>query len=165
MSAGTNVAASRDRITGLVLLAFGLVWSAIVYQTIPGGQGEGDVGARAFPLIFGIGLMVLSFLLVMRSYKPIEDPKEDKVEPINLFKLKIAFSVFALVVAYGFLLFKIGFLLATPFVVAVTMWVILQIRSPRTIAAMAIGITLGCWLVFGKLLGAYLPPGTWITII
>ena len=162
---GTSVAASRDRITGLVLLGIGVVWSAIVYQTIPGGQGQGDIGARAFPLIFGIGLMVLSLLLILKSYQSSEGSEEDKVESINLFKLKIAFSVFALVVAYGFLLFKIGFLLATPLVVAVTMWIILHIRNVKTIAAMAIGITIGCWLIFGKLLGAYLPPGTWVTLI
>ncbi len=159
------MAASRDRITGLVLLGIGVVWSAIVYQTIPGGQGQGDIGARAFPLIFGIGLMVLSLLLILKSYQSSEGSEEDKVESINLFKLKIAFSVFALVVAYGFLLFKIGFLLATPLVVAVTMWIILHIRNVKTIAAMAIGITIGCWLIFGKLLGAYLPPGTWVTLI
>jgi hypothetical protein len=29
---------------------------------------------------------------------------------------------------------------------------------------MAIGLSLGCYLVFGKLLGTYLPPGEIITI-
>ena len=165
MSAGTNVAAGRDRVAGLVLLGLGLVWSVTVYQTIPGGQGEGDVGARAFPLIFGICLMVLSAILVVSSFRPSEVADDDKVEPVSWFRIRIALSVFALVLAYGFLLFKIGFVLATPLIVAVAMWGILKIRDIKLILAMALGITAGCWLIFGKLLGAYLPPGTWITVI
>ncbi|MGI9480776.1 MAG: tripartite tricarboxylate transporter TctB family protein [Hyphomicrobiales bacterium] len=165
MPSGKNPAASRDRTTGLVLLAFALVWSVTVYQTIPGGQGEGDVGPRAFPLMFGICLMVLSAIMVVASYRPGEWAGEESVEAVTWAKIKIALSVFGLVLAYGFLLFKIGFVLATPLVAAAAMWGILEIRNIKQIAAMAFGITAGCWLVFGKLLGAYLPPGTWITII
>ena len=118
MPSGKNPAASRDRTTGLVLLAFALVWSVTVYQTIPGGQGEGDVGPRAFPLMFGICLMVLSAIMVVASYRPGDWAGEESVEAVTWAKIKVALSVFGLVLAYGFLLFKIGFVLATPLVAA-----------------------------------------------
>jgi hypothetical protein len=41
---------------------------------------------------------------------------------------------------------------------------VLRIRAPLKVAAMSLGLAIGCYLVFGKLLGTYLPPGTWITI-
>jgi hypothetical protein len=58
----------------------------------------------------------------------------------------------------------LGFIVSTILIVAAIMVVILRMRAPVMIAAMSVGISLGCYLVFGKLLGTYLPPGTWITI-
>ncbi|MEJ2432153.1 MAG: tripartite tricarboxylate transporter TctB family protein, partial [Pseudolabrys sp.] len=67
-------------------------------------------------------------------------------------------------VVYGLLLEPLGFIPSTILVVAAIMIFVLRLRTPIAIAAMAIGLSLGCYLVFGKLLGTYLPPGTWITI-
>jgi len=67
-------------------------------------------------------------------------------------------------VVYGMLLEPFGFIPSTAFVVAVLLLLVLRVRSLVTIAGMAIGLSLGCYLVFGKLLGVYMPPGNIITI-
>ncbi len=67
-------------------------------------------------------------------------------------------------VVYGMLLEPFGFIPSTAFMVAVVLLFGLRVRSPVLIAGMAIGLSLGCYLVFGKLLGTYLPPGHIITI-
>lgn len=162
MSADPTRAARRDRITGLILLAFAVVWSVIVYQTIPGGQGEGDVGPRAFPLIFGVLLAGLAGFVVVNSFRKSGNHDGEDVELVTKLQIKLALGIFALIIVYGFLLLKIGFLLATPVIVSAALWGVLGVRNLKTIAGMAVGMTAGCWLIFGKILGAYLPPGTWI---
>ena len=173
----------RDRITATALLAFAIVWCVVVWQTIPVGS-PGSVGPRAFPLGLGILLAVLSGLLLVRAQvrKRIEtaadeadDTPDDSTSMSGAHEgtyLRMVFSVFAVIVAYGFLMEKIGFQ-PVPFLltrcrtlvtIPAMMMLVLGIRDPLRIAGMAFGMTFGCWLVFGKLLGAYLPPGTWLSL-
>ncbi len=159
----------RDRVTGLVLLAIALVWSVLVYKTIPPGQGDGDVGARAFPLLLGLILAGLSAAMVFASlWRKSHAPDGGRIEIKPALERRLEFSIVASVVvsiiAYGYLMQKIGFLLATPILVTTLMMAVLKSRNWITIASMAAGLTLGCWLIFGKLLGAYLPRGTWISL-
>lgn len=159
-------AARRDRLVGLALFAIAVVWSVLVYWTIPAGYGE--VGARAFPLAFGLILAALSLWMAIWPGEAGggEDTAEAESAPsLRKGEIASALGVFAAILVYGFLLQRIGFLLATPVVIVALMVLVLRITRPVAVGAMALGITAGCWLVFGKLLGAYLPPGTWITLI
>ncbi len=162
-------ATHRDLLVGSLLLAFGVVWSVTVYVTIPTDFSE-SVGPRAFPLALGIALVLLSGLLLISSIRnaretgeetQVEDPDAVQNERIVL---KMVGAVFVTIMAYGFLMEKVGFVIATLTIVSTSMWLILGIRKPASIATMAVGITFGCWLVFGKILGAYLPPGTWLSL-
>lgn len=154
----------RSRIAGIVLLAVALVWIALVYQTIPPGQGD-EVGPRAFPLFFGYVLAGLSLLLLVQSFWPARaDDESDR--PAALLPgewISVVITVGGLVV-YGLLLEPFGFIPSTALMVAVILLFGLRVRSPVMIASMAIGLSLGSYLVFGKLLGTYLPPGQIITI-
>lgn len=156
----------RNRISGAVLLAVALVWIVLVYQTIAPGQGAEEVGPRAFPLFFGYVLAGLSLLLLIQSFRPSapdfeNEPDESSGPPGEW--IAVAITVGGLVV-YGMLLEPFGFVPSTAFIVAAVMLIGLRIRSPVLVAGMAIGLSLGCYLVFGKLLGTYLPPGEIITI-
>lgn len=155
----------RSRISGIVLLAVALVWIVLVYQTIAPGQGD-EVGPRAFPLFFGYVLAVLSLILVAQSFRaPVED-EDDADLPATLLPgewTAVAMTVGGLVI-YGMLLEPFGFIPSTAFMVVMVMVFGLRVRSPIMVAGMAIGLSLGCYLVFGKLLGTYLPPGEIITI-
>lgn len=158
----------RDRLTGLVLLAAALVWSTIVYLTIqPGSPGE--VGPRAFPLFFGLLLAVLSAIMIVRTYfmRSSDTPQAgDKPnEGVTVLEVRMVLGTIALIVIYAFVMEKISFLLATPLAVIAGFVLILRITNPVLVLGTAIGLTIGCYLVFGKLMGAYLPPGTWITVI
>ena len=155
----------RSRISGIVLLAIALVWIVLVYQTIAPGQG-GEVGPRAFPLFFGYVLAGLSLLLLLQSFRPPPDADGELDAPAAALPgewLAVAITVGGLVV-YGMLLEPFGFIPSTAFMVAVLLVFGLRIKSPVMIGGMAIGLSLGCYLVFGKLLGTYLPPGHIITI-
>ena len=156
----------RDRISGIVLLAFALVWIVLVYQTIAPGQ-SGEVGARAFPLFFGYVLAGLSLILLIRGFRPPapeldgESEEAAAVLPGEWFAVVVTIAT---LVVYGTLLEPFGFIPSTAFVVAAVLIFGLRVKSPVLIAGMAIGLSLGCYLVFGKLLGTYLPPGRIITI-
>jgi len=156
-------ASLRNRISGAILLAVALVWIVLVYQTIAPGQA-GEAGPRAFPLFFGYLLAGLSLLLLMQGFRP--TPETDEADAPAMLPgewMAVAMTIVSLVV-YGLLLEPFGFIPSTAVVVAAVLPFVLRVRSLVMIAGMAIGLSLGCYLVFGKLLGVYLPPGNIITI-
>jgi hypothetical protein len=153
----------RDRISGFVLLAVALVWIALVYQTIAPSQGT-EAGPRAFPLFFGYVLAILSFLLLFQGFRAAKSVHE--IDDIAALPGELTAAVLTIggFVIYGMLLEPFGFIPSTAFIVALLLFAILRVRSLLLIAGMAIGLSLGSYLVFGKLLGTYLPPGHIITI-
>ena len=153
----------RSRISGIVLLAVALVWIVLVYQTIAPGQST-EVGPRAFPLFFGYVLAGLSLLLLYQSFRPAAEADDDNVPAALPGEWSAVVMTIAGFVVYGMLLEPFGFIPSTAVVVAAVLLLVLRVRSLVTIAGMAIGLSLGCYLVFGKLLGTYLPPGEIITI-
>lgn len=154
----------RNRIAGSVLLAVALVWIVLVYQTIAPGQGV-ETGPRAFPLFFGYVLAGLSLILLLQSFRPPAPNLDGSDMPATLPGESAAvLMTIAGFVVYGMLLEPFGFIPSTAFVVAVLLLLVLRVRSLVTVAGMAIGLSLGCYLVFGKLLGVYMPPGEIITI-
>jgi hypothetical protein len=75
-----------------------------------------------------------------------------------------ALLVLGQICLYGFLLEKIGFVLATPIVVLLAMVVSLRERSAVKLLGMSLGLTVGSWLLFEKVLGIYLANGTWLNL-
>jgi putative tricarboxylic transport membrane protein len=152
----------RNRISGFVLLAVALVWIVLVYQTIAPSQGT-EAGPRAFPLFFGYVLALLSLLLLGQSFRPAPDLHHDAPTVLPSEWVAVVMTIASFVI-YGMLLEPFGFIPSTAFVVVALLLLVLRVRSVLVIAGMAIGLSLGCYLVFGKLLGVYLPPGHIITI-
>jgi len=156
-------ASTRDRIAGTVLLAVALVWIVLVFQTIEPSQGIA-AGPRAFPLFFGIVLAGLSVALLLESLRA-SAALADEIAPQTRRREGFeAVAVVGAIVLYGFLLEPLGFIPATLLIVAAFMTVILRITAPLLVAGVSLGLAIGCYLIFGKLLGTYLPPGTLITI-
>ena len=71
-------------------------------------------------------------------------------------------GTFGLLTLYAFLLDKVGFLAGTPIVMVLVLAVLLRSRRWLSVVSLAVGFTLGCWLVFDVLLGTPLPRGTWM---
>ncbi|GAW33651.1 tripartite tricarboxylate transporter TctB family protein [Roseovarius sp. A-2] len=159
---------AQDIIVGTVLFLVGAGWTWLVIDSIPPGFGDGEVGPRAFPMAFGLILTVFSAILLMTriatgAETALAEASEDQDIP-NRLDWGSALLVLGQIVLYGFLLEKIGFLLATPVVVLLVMIVSLRVRSLRKLLGMSLGLTVGCWLIFEKLLGIYLANGTWLNV-
>ncbi|TCM84984.1 tripartite tricarboxylate transporter TctB family protein [Rhodovulum steppense] len=159
----------QELIAGGLLLVLALAWTAAVWLTVPVGQG---VGPRAFPFWLGVALAVLSALLLLKGLRgghgldpPGEGEGSAAAPPVSAGRrLALVATVCGIIAAYGLLMQKIGFLPATVLTVSATLVVALGERRPLVVGGMAIGIALGAWLAFGKLLGAYMPRGTWISL-
>jgi hypothetical protein len=154
----------RDRITGAVLLATALVWTGLVYSTIPVGQGV-PVGPRAFPLIFGIALALLSLAMLAQTLA-VRDRAHSKPKRHAYTWRQEAWCLLAtigLTACYASVLPKLGFLPATTAFIALVLMLLLRITKPLLLLGMSVGISVGSYVLFAKLLGTYLPPGTWIT--
>jgi putative tricarboxylic transport membrane protein len=153
----------RDRVAGAALLVLALVWIVLVYLTIEPSQ-DAAAGPRAFPLFFGFALAVLALAVLLQSFRPRAAAREPDPVPAGPSEPAAVVATIGSIVVYGALLEPLGFIPSTALVVALMMVLVLRVTAPLMVAAMAIGLSLGCYLVFGKLLGTYLPPGTWITI-
>lgn len=152
------------------LLLLGGAWTWLVIDTIPPGMGDGDIGPRAFPLAFGLMLIGLSALLLLRSLgraarEHAGEPPADPTEPLaERPRILVAIGVLVQISAYGYLLTKLGFVLATPLIVLAIMVLTLRVRSIWKLAGMSLGLTLGCWVIFEKVLGIYLANGSWLNL-
>ena len=157
----------QDVIAGSILLLFAIAWTMTVGLTVPDRHG---VGPRAFPFWLGVGLAVLSALLLLKGlfgpYDPVAPVAVEDQEPsISLGRRLWQVSVVCgIIVAFGWLMPRVGFMPATALTVAVTLVGPLGERRPLLVTGMAAGIALGSWLAFGKILGAYMPSGTWISV-
>ena len=162
----------QDTILGISLLALASVWTWLVVDTIPPGFGDGDIGPRAFPLTFGLILLVLSALLLLKlalgarasDEEAAEIPEEEEEGAKPSLQWMPIFLVLGQIALYGYLLEKIGFLLATPAVVLLAMIVSLRVRSLPRLLGMSLGLTVGCWLLFEKVLGIPLANGVWVNL-
>jgi putative tricarboxylic transport membrane protein len=158
--------ARRERwlAAGLLLFAGGWVW--VVLATVTGARSEGEPGPRAFPLLLGGLLAALALILLAGTLgrRAASDPPEDEA-PVTRNEVWVVASLFALLLAYGYLLPRIGFLLATPLALIAALAGILGMRNARGILAFAFGFTLACHAIFNWLLEANLPRGSWLRLL
>ncbi|TCS63097.1 tripartite tricarboxylate transporter TctB family protein [Varunaivibrio sulfuroxidans] len=159
-----------DRVLGGVLFAIAVAWTWGVVDTIAPASGPAMSGPRFFPLVLGILLGVLALAVVLSTFSGRAAAKipdaADQVfvherEPLSK-EVRIVVSVFVLMVAYTFFMDKVGFLIATPIAVVVALNGILRIKSWKASILLALGMTVGCHLIFDVLMNAYLPRGTWL---
>lgn len=164
----------------LTLLALGWLWLVLAY--IPGARAEGEPGPRAFPILLGVvlaGLGACMAVLARVSARPgraatrpasagLAVPSADRpavpetIPSITRREATFAGSTFGLLILYAFLLDKAGFLIGTPVVIALTMGGLLRVRRWGLVLSLAVGFTLGCWVVFAAVLGTPLPRGAWV---
>jgi len=162
---------AKDIALSVSLLALAVIWTWLVIDTIRPGFGHGDIGPRAFPMVLGIILGGLSVLLLIRTVLVRRDEAGvagtgdvDAMDEEATARWGSMILVAVEISAYAFLLRTLGFLLATPILILFVLVIHLRLRSWKTILGMTLGLTLGCWLFFEKLLGIYLANGSWYNI-
>lgn len=153
-----------DRWLSLVLLAFAGLWCWAVLATVPGARSVGEPGPRQFPLLLGALLAGLALWMLLASFRPAARPALSTEAPPQgaWHEARVVAATFALLLLYGFLMARIGFVLATPLVLVLALAGLLGRRNWHGILAISLGFTAACHLIFNVLLQAHLPRGSWI---
>ena len=142
--------ARADRIWGMVLLLFGGVYLVEGIRIPPAAIGD-PLGPRTFPTVLGVVLLVCGAILLCR-------PQRRKAAVIER-KLFVPVMLLAgLLVAYALSLAWLGYPLAT----ILFMIIAARMMGERSLAwslAIAVGFSVGIYLVFMRLLMIPLPPG------
>tara|TARA_R110001583_G_scaffold51161_11_gene159804 strand:+ start:38706 stop:39185 length:480 start_codon:yes stop_codon:yes gene_type:complete len=144
---------SRDRVGGLIFLIFCLVYG---YQTtiiplFPGDEYEAFT-ARTLPWMLTIVGIFFSLLLIATAQPNV---KSGAVLGFD-WRLLIAFIV--LMIAYGFGLTWLGFVLATSLFLIAGFWALGERRKSVLFGASFPFVT-AFWLLLTKVLDIYLEPG------
>jgi hypothetical protein len=154
----------RDRIVGVVLVAFAAVWCVVVWTTVPEGYGEALVGSRDVPFWLGLALGALALALIGKSYFGASATPEAKEKVPDRASEWLAGGVVAVsLVAYALLMEWFGFVVATVVVVTALLRFGLNVRSLKVILGMSLIMGFGIYFVMGGLMGVYLPRGTIIS--
>ncbi|MFI6734389.1 tripartite tricarboxylate transporter TctB family protein [Nonomuraea sp. NPDC050451] len=156
-----------QRIVSLGFLAAAVVVLAQAFA-IPQGEGYQAVGPRAFPLLVGVGLAVVSVIGVVQAFRP--GTREPDATPPAAATTDVGGeasgephwpSVLLLIgslAAYALLLVPAGYWQATTaFFVAVAR----VLGSRRLVRDVLVGLALALatYFLFDRLLGISLPPG------
>ena len=151
-----------DRWLGPSLTVLAVAWLWLVYAYIPGARCEGEPGPRAVPGLLGLVLAGLGVVMTLQSVVSVGRDRAAVTPPPTRREVGLAVGTFGLLILYAFLLDKIGFVAATPIVIALAMYGLAQARRWVLLGSLAVGITLGCWVIFDVLLGTPLPSGSWV---
>lgn len=112
-----------------------------------------DPGSRMFPVAISIFAIVLATILLLKTYF-----KWGKQEELDFTGTKMAMLMAALLIAYVALIEVVGFYLATPFYLYITMWVLGQ-RRKKLMLTISIVMPLLVYLFFDLILGMQIPEG------
>ena len=143
----------------------GLAWIGIVLWTIPALEGDLP-GPDNFPLLLGAVLALSGLALFVTTFLTRFDAAEDaRGTGLSSHEIRVALGTYVLILAYGFLMEKVGFVVATPLVLASALFFLAQVRSWWRIAGISLGFTLVSYLVFNVLLSSNLPRGSWLRLL
>ena len=145
----------KDILAGLALAALG---SFIALRATSWDlMGEDGPGPGFFPLGYGVLMIVLSLMLVLRAlFRPSPDSMAGS-DISGHVRALLTWAVFAgSAVAMQYTGFVLGFAVLSMFIVAYVFR-----RGWRSMVLVGVGCSAGFWLVFTQLLGVALPVGPW----
>ncbi|MDR7529043.1 MAG: tripartite tricarboxylate transporter TctB family protein [Armatimonadota bacterium] len=148
-----------DLLTGL-----GLFIVAIIYfhqsLGIVRGFASDRLGPAFFPRLLAGSLAALAVVLMVRAGRGRSDPS-----PLPPTRGRLLGAVLGLLVAYALVLPRVGFLLATPVLLAALLGLLGRASSPGQrlgwagAGVAAVAMTLALYVVFGRALHVLLPQG------
>jgi hypothetical protein len=146
---GQRVILRRDHLAGGVFIAAGLLVLAL--------SGDLPFGTLASP---GAGMMPKLVLGLMMAFGAILVARAGESPPLAEIEwndFRHAATVVAVTAAATALYTRIGFVLSVSLLLFVLLYFI-ERRSLLSTLAVSIGVTVGCYLLFGTLLKSPLPP-------
>lgn len=134
----------------MIVLALGYLLSASQIQT---SFLSDPVGPRTFPYLIAAVIILCGISMILRP-----DPDADWPDGQMVMQLGIAFVV---LLGYAFAISPLGFLLPTAIVSGILSWQIAG--NPVRSAITGVGLSIGLYLLFAKLLGLSLRglPAGW----
>ena len=143
---------------GLGVLAFSIIWIALVFLTIEGDIGTYANTPRTVPFFLGCCMAILGFIFLYQAklgFKP-----KDEIQGIfdNEFKNITICVIFFLV--YAFFLELFGFLISTPVAIFLLTRFVLNEKGWKINFLFPICMTGTIYVVFIILLNSNLPKGT-----
>ena len=143
---------------GLGVLAFSIIWIALVFLTIEGDIGTYANTPRTVPFFLGCCMAILGFIFLYQAklgFKP-----KDAIQGIvdNEFKNITELRIFLL--AYAFFLELFGFLISTPVAIFLLTRFVLNEKGWKINFLFPICMTGTIYVVFIILLNSNLPKGT-----
>ncbi len=142
---------SRDRIGALLLLAFSTAYGYLTFQipVLP-FQAEAAMTARTMPeVLTGLGVL-LSLALLLK-------PGNAEGPSLAGFQWRAALLVCVLMVAYGFAVRPLGFLISTTLFLAGG-FLILGERRWWLILVASVPVVVFFWVLMTQLLGVFIEP-------
>ena len=142
---------SRDRIGALLLLVFSVAYGYLTFQ-IPVLPFQADMAmtGRTMPEVLAALGIILSLILLVR-------PGEAQGPDIKGFQWRAAFLVCVLMVAYGFAVRPIGFLISTTLLLSGG-FLILGERRWWLILLASVPVVVFFWVLMTQLLGVFIEP-------
>lgn len=142
----------KDFWIGVVYLAFG---SAAIIISRDYSMGTAlKMGPSYFPTILGSLLILIGIISLLRSFVK-------SGTPFGVFALKGLVLIIASIILFGFIVRRVGLVIALPTLVIISSYASTQFRWKYSLA-LAAGLTIFCILVFLKGLGVPLPVlGSW----
>jgi putative tricarboxylic transport membrane protein len=150
---------------GVVLTLLALVWLWLVDNYIPNVATEGEPGPRALPFLLGIFLAILGVALAYAGRVPASSSVRQAQPDRSSNEWRVALTTVALLLAYTFLLDKLGFITSTAVLMLAAMAGVLGMRRWVFMAVFAAAFATGSWLVFNTLLGIPLPRDPWLVSV
>ncbi|MDD3203925.1 MAG: tripartite tricarboxylate transporter TctB family protein [Pygmaiobacter massiliensis] len=147
---------AKNKITGLTLLTFGLLFFLLSTQIPNPIAFQGDASPKLFPMFSSLGLSVCGIGIALQKDKHISDrPFMSRPEWIRLIKILVA------LIAYVAGLYFVGYIVSTPFALFIFMKVLSTGKKVPTIrlAAIAVLMTVLLYLAFAKAMSTVLPGG------
>lgn len=159
----------KDLLTGIVAAAFSAFYLMQTSGIKVFGGATAGVTAQTVPRLWGVAMLALSILLILRSILAMRKKSEqDEEESLGfLARLKERREVvctFALLILYAALMKPVGFIIMSIIYVYLQVWVLTppekRTKKMHTIAGgLAVFFSVSLYFVFTKYLMVMLPPG------
>ena len=159
----------KDLLTGIVAAAFSAFYLMQTSGIKVFGGATAGVTAQTVPRLWGVAMLALSILLILRSALAMRKKSEqDEEERLGfLARLKERREVvctFGLLILYAALMKPVGFIIMSILYVYLQVWVLTppekRTKRMHTIAGgLAVFFSVSLYFVFTKYLKVMLPPG------